>query len=350
MFGRSWSPAALCQVSSPTRCTVTSILSSVDHLLLCLLCRFATVGVHSAAKPCLVTVEDYTTLGNSFTKDRTQLLQLVQMQKSLNLWSETPDSECNSSDSDDKNCYVVGDALTHCSCLGPDRDVYDLSGICKHLDFSGKTFSHHQKRSCYPAHVHVSARHDRSAQARQHKEIARSLYPQFVTGCLELKGRSNSWIDYRNTKTHPHRNSASRPLHISSPKLISETFSSMQLSNRQVWQRERKGISKGKKLHRKKQEEDFGTEGCENACLWIKDSWLQLWTAAEFSSCAKQKVSMSWWTVFTVFAVWTVSSWHGVDHKIMQKITANMQETFSVTHFFHQSFCMRPICFFLTTG
>lgn len=248
MFGRSWSPATLCQVSSPTRCTVTSILSSVDHLLLCLLCGFTTVGVHFAAKLCQVTVEDYPTLGISSAEDRTQLLQLVQMLKSLNLWCETPDSQCNRSDSDDKNCYVVGDSLTHCSCLGPDGDVYDLSGICKHLDFSGKTFSHHQKRSCYPAHVHVSARHDRSAQTRQHKEIAGSLYPQFVTGYLELKGRSNSWIDYRNTKTVPHRNSASRPSHISWPKLISETFSSMQLSNRRVWQHERKGLSKGEKL------------------------------------------------------------------------------------------------------
>lgn len=248
MFGSSWSPATLCQVSSPTRCTVTSILSSVDHLLLCFLCRFTAVGVHSAAQLCQVTMEDYPTLGISSAEDRTQLLRLVQMLKSLDLLSETHDSECSSSDSDDKNCDVVNDALTHCSCLGSDGDVYDLSGIGKHLDFSGKTFSHHQKRSCYPAHVHVSTRHDRNSQARQHKEAAVPLYPQFVTGCRELKGRRNSWIDYRSTKTDPHRNSASRPPHISLPKLSSETSPSMQLSNRLVWQQERNRISKGDKF------------------------------------------------------------------------------------------------------
>lgn len=247
VFGSSWSSATLCQVNSPTRCTFKSILSSVDHLLLCLLCRFTAVGVHSAAQLSLVTKEDYPILGISSVEDRTQLARLVRMLKSLDLWCEAHDSECHSSDCD-KNHHVVGDGLTHCSCLGSDGDVYDLSDIGKHLDSSGKTFSYHQKQSCYPEHVHVSARHDRNAQAGQHKEAAGPLHLQFVNGCLELKGKSNSWIDYHNTKTDPHRNSTSRPPHISSHKLSSETLPSKQLRNRLVWQQQRKEISKNEKL------------------------------------------------------------------------------------------------------
>lgn len=163
------------------------------------------------------------------------------MLKSLDLWCEAHDRECNSSDSP-ANHHDVGDGLTHCGCLGPDGDVYDLSGTGKRLDFSGKSFSHHQKGSCYPAHVHLSARHDRNAQAGQRKEI---------TGCLELKGKSNSWIDYQNTNTDPGRNFTSRPPNISSHQLSSETLPPMQLSNRLVWQQEQKGISKNEKSRRK---------------------------------------------------------------------------------------------------
>lgn len=99
-------------------------------------------------------MEDYPILGISSAEDRTQLLRLGQMLKSLDLWSDS-----------DANHHAVGDGLTHCSCLAPDEDVCDLSGVGERLDFSGKTFSHHQKLCCYPAHVHVSARPDRSAQA-----------------------------------------------------------------------------------------------------------------------------------------------------------------------------------------
>lgn len=204
------------------------------------------MGVHSAAQLCRVTKEDYPILGICSAKDRTQLLLLVQMLKSFDLHCEAHDSECDSSDSD-KNHHEVGDVLT--SCLGPDGDVYDLPGVGKRLDFSGKRLSHHHKRSCYPARVHVSARHDRNAQAGQRKEAAG---PQFVTRCLELKGKSNSWIDYHDTKTDPRRNSTSRPPHISSHKLSYETLPSTQLSTRLVWQQEQKKSSKNEKLRAEK--------------------------------------------------------------------------------------------------
>lgn len=169
------------------------------------------------------------------------------MMKSLDLWREAHDSERNSRDSQ-TNHHEVGDGLTHCGCLGPDGDVYDLSGTDKRLDFSGKSFSHPQKGSCYPAHVPASARHDRKAQAGQRKEAAGPLHPQFVTGCLELKGKNNSWIDDHSTKTDPGRDSTSRPPHISAHKLSSETLPPKQLGNRLVWQQEQKGISKNEKL------------------------------------------------------------------------------------------------------
>lgn len=353
VFGSSWSSATLCQVRSPTRYTFTSNPSSVDHLLLCLLCRFTAVGVHSAAQLSQVTMEDYPILGISSTEDRTQLLQLVQTLKSLDLWCEADDSECNSSDSDG-NHHVVGDGLTHCSCLGPDEDVYDLSGTGKRLDFSGKTLSHHQKRSCYPAHVHVSARHDRNAQAGQHKEAAGPLHPQI----LELR-KSNSWIDYHNTKTDPHRDSTSRPPHISSHKLSSETLPSMQLSNRLVWQQERKGISKNEKLcteksRRKTLEQkavtmpvyESRTAGY-NYGLPLSSPPVQnkrwVWVGEQCSFPSSPMCLL--WETEHIFK-FSKDFWHGVDHKIMQKITANMGDNSFVTHFIHQSLYLRPLCFF----
>lgn len=201
------------------------------------------MGVDSAAQLSRVTMEDYPILGISSAEDRTQLLRLVQMLNSFDVWREAHDSECKSSDSD-KDHDVVGDGLTHYSSLGPDGDVYQLSGINKRLDLSSKTFRHHQKRSCYPAHVHVSARHDRNAQAGQSKEAAGPLHPEFVT--------KSSWIDCHKSKADPLRSSTSRPPQISSDQLSSESLPSMQLSNRLVWQQQQKGISKNEKLYTEK--------------------------------------------------------------------------------------------------
>lgn len=225
------------------------VLASVDHLLLCHLFRFTAAGVHSAAHLSALTMEDYPTLGISSMEDRTQLFRLVQMLKSLDLWCDAHDSECNSSDSDE-NCRVVDDGLPR-RCLCPDGDVYDLSGVGKCLNFSGKTFSHHHKESCYPSHVHISARHNRSAEAGQRKEAAKPLQAQFVSGFLELM-ESNSGISHRNhrgrnTKTDTQGNSTYRPPHVLSHKLMADTVPSMQPSNGQVWHKERKGISKKEK-------------------------------------------------------------------------------------------------------
>lgn len=352
MFGSSWSSATLCQVSSPTHCTVTSILSSVDHLLLCPLCRFTAAGVRSAAQLSQVTTEDCPILGISSAEDRTQLLRLVQMLKSLHLWCEAHDSEFNSTDTD-KN--QVGDGLTHCSCLG---DVYDLSGVGKRLDVSGKTFSHHQRRSFCPAHVHVSARHDRNAQPGQGKEAAGPLHPQLVTRCLELNGKGNSWIDNQNTKIDPHRDSTSRPAHVSSPRLSSEALPSMQLSSRLVWQQERKGIAKNERLCTEKSRRK--TLERKAATMPVYESrtagynyglplssppvpnnrWVWVGEQCSFPSpwmCLVQEKE-------SIFQ-FSKDFWHGVGHKIIQ-ITANMQDNSFVTHFIHQSFWMSSFCFF----
>lgn len=230
------------------------VLASMDHLLLCLLCRFTAVGVHSAAHLSGLRMEDYPILGISSMEDRTQLFRLVQMIKSLDLWCEAHDRECNSSDSEE-NYHVADDGLTHCSCLGPDGDVYDLSGEGKRLNCSGKAFSQQQKESGYPPHVDISARHNRNAEAGQHKEAARPLHAQFVTGCLELTGKSNRGINHHNhcdhnTKTDAEEKSTygcHRPPRDLPHRLRSDTVPSMQPSNRQVWHKERKGISKKEK-------------------------------------------------------------------------------------------------------
>lgn len=209
------------------------VLASMDHLLLCLLCRFTAVGVHSAAHLSGLRMEDYPILGISSMEDRTQLFRLVQMIKSLDLWCEAHDSECNSSDSEE-NYHVADDGLTHCSCLGPDGDVYDLSGEGKHLNCGGKAFS---------------------AALPQHKEAARPLHAQFVTGCLELTGKSNSGINHHNHRDHNTKidteetstHSCHRPPRDLPHRLRSDTVPSVQPSNGQVWHKERKGISKKEK-------------------------------------------------------------------------------------------------------
>lgn len=205
------------------------------------------MGVHSAARLSPVTMEDYPILGISSAEDRNQLLRLVQMLKSLELWCEAHDYNDSN-----ENRHVVGDSLTCCSCLAPDEDVCDLSGKGERLNFSGKTFSHHQKLCRYPAHVHVSARPDRIAQARQRREAAGPLHPQFVSGCVELKEESDGWIDYQNTKSDPRRKFNSRPPPIPSHKLISETLPSTQLGSRLAWQQEGKEISRNGKISSEK--------------------------------------------------------------------------------------------------
>lgn len=252
MFRSGWASAALCQVSSSTH--VYPVLASMDHLLLCLLCRFTAVGVHSAAHLSGLRMEDYPILGISSMEDRTQLFRLVQMIKSLDLWCEAPDSECNSSDSEE-NCHVADGGLAHCSCLGPEGDVYDLSGEGKRLNCGGKAFSQQQKESCPPSHVHISARPNRKAEAGQHKEAARPLRAALVTGRLELTGRSNSGINHHNHRDHKTKTDAEetstcgrhRPARELPHRLRWGTAPSMQPSNRQGGHKDRKGISRKEK-------------------------------------------------------------------------------------------------------
>lgn len=223
---------------------VYPVLACVDHLLLCLLCRFTAVGVRSAAHLSGLRMEDYPILGISSMEDRTQLFWLVQMLKSLDLWCEAHDSECNSSDSEE-NCHVADGGPTHCSCLGPDGDVYDLPGVGKRLNCSGKAFIQHQKESYYPSHVHVSARYDTNAEA------ARPLHVQFAAGCLELTGKSNSGINHHNQHDQNTKKKSTsshhRPPCDLTHRLRSETVPPIQPSNRKAWHKETKGISKKEK-------------------------------------------------------------------------------------------------------
>lgn len=204
---------------------IYAVLASLDHLLLCLMCRFTAAGVHSAAHLSGLTMEDYPNLGISSMEDRTRLFRLVQTIKYLDLCCD--ESECNSSDSEE-NHRVVDDGLSLCSGLGHDGDERRLSGVGRRLDFSGKALGHQQKLSCNPARLHVSSTHNRRAEAGGAPCV------QFVND-HDPRDRDSVTDTHRNPTCGSHR-----PPHILS-----------QLSSRRVWRKEREGISK-KETHRLK--------------------------------------------------------------------------------------------------
>ncbi|XP_070689493.1 kinesin-like protein KIF24 [Pempheris klunzingeri] len=257
--------------------------------------RFTSVGVHHTAHLSALTMEDYPILGIRSMEDRTQLFHLIQTVKTLDLGSlEYENCDVDDYDADGGNeGHARADSIFTCDCCGdPDEDVYDdedekdtvvskPNAVCfskpscvrRQLDFSCEAINHHhQKLFPHPVGtVHVYASHNRNNVPGQGKGSAIPVQHVFDTGSAVVcgcKGSINHWPDVHSNHSHRHTGVNSEPdslegisMHNShtrlSPKCVSfhkskprqATMASKGLSSKSVWHKDRKGISRKKKLH-----------------------------------------------------------------------------------------------------
>lgn len=231
-------------------------------------------------------MEDYHILGICSMDDRTRLFHLIQMVKTLELEYEDHDDD----DASDEGFLVVDSRITCDGCGDPEKDAHNndnwtgaavskLSGasvsksprVRRRLDFSSDpTINHHQKRfSRLESYAHANTSHNRNFEPCLRNVPTMPVNAELDSGGSVLcscKGNSNHDMDVcsqkcghhtgANTKTDVERNSMYSshtrvsPMCASShkPKPRPETVTSVRLSSKEVRHKNKKGISKKKKI------------------------------------------------------------------------------------------------------